>query len=139
MKVSTLLLTALILAACGNQPTVDPPDWSAVASVEKKPVTDPRALPALCEIPWAADALHCWAALDEFDIIAGGNTEVAQANANALRNTDRANDSLIQAGQLQQQLSDFYRELLEDERQGRWIDGMMYKSMIALGLIAVAL
>lgn len=83
--------------------------------------------------------MHCWAALDEFDIIAGGNTEIAQANANALRNTDRANDSLIQAGQLQQQLSDFYRELLQDERQGRWIDGMMYKSLIALGLLAAAL
>ncbi len=133
------MLIALILAACGNQPTVDPPDWSAVANVEKKPVTDPRALPALCEIPWAADAVHCWAALDEFDLIADGNTKIAQANANALRNTDRANDSLIQAGQLQQQLSDFYRELLEDERQARWIDGMMYKSLIALGLIAAAL
>lgn len=133
------MLTALILGACANQPTVDPPDWGAVANVEKKPVTDPRALPALCEIPWAADALHCWAALDAFDVVAAGNSEIAQANANALRNTERANDALIQAGQLQQQLSDFYRELLEDERQARWIDSMMYKSLIALGVIAVAL
>jgi hypothetical protein len=83
--------------------------------------------------------LHCWAALDAFDVVAAGNSEIAQANANALRNTERANDALIQAGQLQQQLSDFYRELLEDERQARWIDSMMYKSLIALGVIAVAL
>ena len=133
------MLTALILGACANQPTVDPPDWGAVANVEKKPVTDPRALPALCEIPWAADAVHCWAALDAFDVVAVGNSEIAQANADALRHTDGANDALIQAGQLQQQLSDFYRELLEDERQGRWVDGMMYKSLIALGLLAAAL
>jgi len=83
--------------------------------------------------------VHCWAALDAFDVVAVGNSEIAQANADALRHTDGANDALIQAGQLQQQLSDFYRELLEDERQGRWVDGMMYKSLIALGLLAAAL
>jgi len=83
--------------------------------------------------------VHCWAALDAFDVVAVGNTEIAQANADALRNTEGANDALIQAGQLQQQLSDFYRELLADERQARWIDGMIYKSLIALGVIAVAL
>jgi hypothetical protein len=83
--------------------------------------------------------VHCWAALDAFDVIAAGNTTIAQANANALRNTEGANDALIQAGQLQQQLSDFYRELLEDERQARWIDGMLYKAIIGLGVVAVAL
>ena len=57
MRVLTLLLTALILGACANQPTVDPPDWSSVANLEKKPVTDPRALPALCEVPWPATAV----------------------------------------------------------------------------------
>jgi hypothetical protein len=134
-----LLLTVSILVGCANQPAVDPPDWSSVANVEKTPITDPRALPTLCEIPWRAVDVHCWAALDAFDVIADGNTKIAQANADALRNTEGANDALIQAGQLQQQLSDFYRELLADERQARWIDGMMYKSLIALGVIAVAL
>jgi hypothetical protein len=139
MKAWTLLLTALILGACASQPEANRPDWSAVGELEKKPVTDPRALPALCEIPWPATAVHCWAALDAFDVIAAGNTTIAQANANALRNTEGANDALIQAGQLQQQLSDFYRELLEDERQARWIDGMLYKAIIGLGVVAVAL
>ncbi len=133
------MLTALILGACANQPAVDPPDWSSVAKVEKKPVTDPRALPVLCEIPWPATAVHCWAALEAFDIIAHGNTKGAQATADALRKTEGANDTLIQAGQLQQDLSDFYRELLEDERQARWIDGMLYKAIIGLGVVAVAL
>jgi hypothetical protein len=134
-----LLLIVSILAGCANQPTVEPPDWGAVANVEKKPVTDPRALPTLCEVPWPVDSVRCWAALDAFDVIAIGNTDIAQANADALRHTDAANDALIQAGQLQQQLSDFYRDLLADERRERWIDGMMYKSLIGLGVIAVAL
>jgi hypothetical protein len=133
------LLIVSILVGCANQPTVNPPDWNSVANLDKTPITEPRALPALCEIPWQAGDVSCWAALDAFDVIAHGNTDIAQANANALRNTEGANDALIQAGQLQQQLSDFYKELLEDERQARWIDGMMYKSLIALGLIAVAL
>ena len=133
------LLIASILVGCGSQTTVDPPDWSQVADLEKTPVTDPRALPVLCQIPWQATDVHCWAALDAFDVIADGNTKIAQANADALRNTEGANDALIQAGQLQQQLSDFYRELLADERHARWIDSMMYKSLIALGVIAVAL
>ncbi len=115
MKVSTLLLTALILAACANAPEPNRPDWSAVGELEKVPVTDPRALPALCEIPWPAVDVHCWAALDAFDVIAAGNSDIAQANADALRNTEAANDALIQAGKLQQQLSDFYRELLQAE------------------------
>ena len=133
------MLTALILAACASAPQTTRPDWSAVGELEKKPVTDPRALPALCEIPWRPVDLHCWAALDAFDVIAAGNTKIAQANADALRKTEGANDALIQAGQLQQELSDFYRELLEDERQARWIDGMLYKAVIGLGIIAVAL
>ncbi len=133
------MLIALTVAGCANPPTVNPPDWSSVANLEKTPITDPRALPALCEIPWQTGDVHCWAALDAFDVIAFGNTEIAQANADALRNTEGANDALIQAGQLQQQLSDFYRELLADERQARWIDGMMYKALIGLGVIAVAL
>ena len=139
MKVLMLLLIVSTVVGCASQRAVDPPDWSSVANVEKKPSTEPRALPALCEIPWQQGDVRCWAALDAFDVIAFGNTEIAQANANALRNTEGANDALIQAGQLQQQLSDFYRELLQDERQARWIDNMMYKSLIALGVIAVAL
>lgn len=133
------LLIVSILVGCANRPTVDAPDWGAVANLEKTPITDPRALPVLCEIPWRAVDVHCWAALDAFDVIADGNTKIAQANADALRNTEGANDALIQAGQLQQQLSDFYRDMLADERQGRWIDGMMYKALIGLGVIAVAL
>ena len=134
-----LLLIVLTVAGCANRPTVDAPDWSSVANVEKKPITDPRSLPLLCEIPWRPVDVHCWASLEAFDEIAHGNTKIAQANTDALRKTEGANDVLIEAAQLQQQLSDFYRELLADERQARWIDAMMYKSLIALGVIAVAL
>ena len=77
--------------------------------------------------------------LDEYDIIATFNTELADLNANALRKTELGYDSLQQAGQLQQQLSDYYQELLKEERQGRFIDGLMYKALIGLGVIGAAL
>jgi hypothetical protein len=44
-----------------------------------------------------------------------------------------------QAGALQQQQSNYYAELLEEERRGRFIDGLMYKALIGLGLIGAAL
>jgi len=97
-------------------------------------------LPNLCAIPndgqWP---LECWKALDEYDVVAMFNTELADLNANALRKTELGYDSLQQAGALQQQLSDYYRDLLKEERQGRFIDGLMYKALIGLGIIGAVL
>jgi len=83
--------------------------------------------------------VQCWAQLDEFDIVAERNTDVAAANASALRNSDQASAAFIEAGKLQQQLTTFYAERLAEEKRAHWIDNAIAKTVAALALIAVAL
>jgi hypothetical protein len=132
-----LLLIVLIASGCVSVPeTRDAPDWSGVGQLEKKPAADAKDLPELCEIEvvdgrgtWS---LECWETFERFEIIATGNTDIARANTAALRSTEGANDALIEAGKLQQQLSNFYLDLLKDERQGRQLDVLTYRVVIAL-------
>jgi len=136
-KAWTLSLIVLTLAGCASVPTTPAPEWRVPD--ERTAVTDPTPLPPLCAIPWQPDDVTCWQQLDAFDIVAEGNTEIAQANANGLRNQEGATDAYIRAGQFQQQLTEFYREQLNDEKRAHWIDNATHRIMIALGLVAVAL
>ena len=132
-----MLLLIVLTASCVSVPeTRDPPDWTGIGNLEKKPAADAKDLPQLCEIEviqgrgtWS---LECWGIFERFEIIATGNTEIARANTAALRSTEGANDALIEAGKLQQQLSNFYLDLLKDERQGRQIDVLSYRILIAV-------
>ena len=85
---------------------------------------------------WSAD---CWKYLQAYEVVSKANTDIAQANADALRNTEAGYNALISAGQMQKQLTDFYAELLEEERSGRFIDSLLYKTLIGLGFIVVML
>jgi len=139
-----LSLLALTASGCVNVPeTRDPPDWIGVGQVEKKPAADAKDLPDLCAIEVVEGrgtwTVACWNTFERYEIIAEGNTEIARANTSALRATEGANDALIEAGRLQQELGNFYLELLKDERQGRQLDVLTYRVIIGLGLIAVAL
>ena len=144
MLILILLLIGLTAAGCVSVPeTRDPPDWTGVGQLEKRPAADATDLPELCPIDviegrgtWSAE---CWIAFERFEIIAEGNTDIARANTSALRSTEGANDALIEAGRLQQELGNFYLDLLKDERQGRQLDVLTYRVILALGLIAVAL
>ena len=149
MRISILwsMPLILVLAGCAGQEKRSPPDWSAVA-LPVVEITDPVALPQLCPatIVEATDGerygtwpAECWRALAAYEITAEGNTSIAQLNANALRNTEAGYNSLISAGQMQQELSGFYSDLLEDERKARFIDSLLYKILVGLGLIAVVL
>ncbi len=138
MKILPLLLTALISASCASNPSTPPPVWDDAKRVQKE-IKYARPLPDLCKVPWPETANGCWLALDEYDIKATFNTELADLNAEALRKTELGYDALQNAGAMQQQLSDFYRELYEEEKQGRFIDGLLFKGVLALGLIGVAL
>jgi hypothetical protein len=103
-------------------------------------VTDPIPLPDLCEIPsdgaWPA---ACWLALDAFDIVATGNTDIATENAAALRKSEGSYDALLGAAKVQQELSQIRRDLLERERRAHTMDNWFYRGLIALGLIGAAL
>ncbi len=97
-------------------------------------------LPDICEIPsdgvWPRE---CWLALDAFDIVATGNTEVAQDLAGALNKSDESYDALLGAAKVQQELSQIRQDLLERERQAHTWDNWFYRGIIALGLIGAVL
>jgi len=139
-----LPIVLILVAGCVSVPeTRDPPDWSEVGNVEKKPAADAKDLPELCTIEVVEGrgtwSLACWQTFEAFEIIAIGNTDIARANTSALRSTEATNDLLIEAGQLQQQLGNFYLGLLKDERQEHMIDNMTYRVIIALGLLGAIL
>lgn len=85
-------------------------------------------------IDWTTE---CWAKLVKYQFIANSNTDIATANTNALITTEGAYNHLITAGNMQQQLTDYYADLLKEERQGRFWDGIMYKVLIGIGLVVL--
>ena len=147
MMILILSWTASILVGCAGKANVKPPDWS-IADLSESSITLPAELPALCEVvaiegtdgqkygTWSAD---CWKYLQAYEITAEGNTSIAQANADALRNTEAGYQAVVNAGKMQQELTNFYAELLKDEKSGRFIDSLLYRVFISLGLIAVVL
>ena len=134
MKNWMLLLIVLILVGCVSNP-VPEPDWSK-AEREPKEVVDPVSLPTLCKVPWSINNTECWAALDKYDIVAAGNFTIAQANAEALRDTKQAYDALVHAGQAQQEVARFKQEMLKEERRQREAETWWYRSIILGGLLA---
>jgi hypothetical protein len=134
-----LLLIVSILAACANQPQTDPPDWNIDTS-NRTEIKDATPLPLLCAIPWPADSLACWEALDAFDIVTERNHDVLQATSNALRNERAAGDAFIQAGKNQQEITQFYLDELRAEESAHRIDNWLHKGFIGLlALVALAL
>lgn len=133
------MLIVSILAACaGQQERTPPPDWNIDTS-NRTEIKDATPLPVLCPIPWPADSVACWEALDKFDIVAERNTDVLDATSGAMRNERAAGDAFIQAGRNQQEITQFYLDELRAEEQAHMIDNLFHKTIAALALIALAL
>lgn len=132
------MLIVLTLSACATQQTVPIPDWKLAERDTSHVVADPVPLPALCPLQEILTA-KCAERIDVYEDVAEGNTQIAQLNANALRKTEQAYDNILDAGKLQQQLSQIRQELLEQERRAHFFDNMFYRSVIALGLLGAAL
>lgn len=132
------MLIVSTVAACASQPRPPPPDWNIDTS-HRTEIKDATPLPVLCAIPWKADAIDCWNALDKFDIVAERNHDVATANAAALRNERAAGDTFIQAGRNQAEITQFYLDQLRAEETAHTIDNLFHKSVIGLVLIGLAL
>lgn len=143
-----LLPTLLILlTGCAGRDRIAPPDWS-IAELPASDITEPTELPQLCEMvvidgadgerygTWSPE---CWKYLQNYEIISEANADIAQENANALRNTEAGYNALLNAGKLQRELGDFYLELYEDEKSGRFMDSVLYRALIGLGFIVVML
>ena len=134
-----MLLIALTSVSCATAP-VELPEWDLAARQSNLEVSDPLPLPNLCEIPSTGSwPVECWKKLDAYDIAASANYEAAVLNASALRKSEAAYDSLIEAGKLQSQLAQIREEMLERERQAHTMDNWFYRFIIALGLIVAAL
>ena len=132
-----ILPIVLTSVSCATAP-VELPDWELAARTPSN-VTEPIPLPDLCEIPldgvWPVE---CWLKLDVFDVVATGNTEIAEQLAPALRRSDESYDALLGAAKVQQELSQIRQDMLERERQAHTMDNWFYRIVIALGLIGVA-
>jgi hypothetical protein len=97
-------------------------------------------LPDLCEIPESGQwPIECWLGLDAYDIVATGNTEIAQELANALNASDASYDALLSAAKIQQELSQIRQDLLEKERRDHVVDNWWHRGLIVLIGIGVAL
>ena len=98
MKVLIRLLLLMTVVGCAGQDRREAPDWSSAALPDAE-ITVPTELPLLCPLSeistWSP---ACRGYLVEYEIVAEGNTVIAQANANALRNTRAAHGTLINAG-----------------------------------------
>lgn len=132
------MLTVSILAACASQP-VELPNWDLAERDQTKQAADPLELPVLCSMPWDYSDVECWAALEQFDIVAEGNTEIAADNAAASLAGDQAYDELLGAAKIQQELSQIRQELLEKERRDHAIDNWWHRGLIVLIGIGIAL
>lgn len=130
-----LLPTVLILAGCASS-QVTIPEWS-VEPVEISTDMRPLRLPLLCEIPWTTT--ECWAAVEQYEVVAESNTTIAQASVAALQNTEAAYNHLVEAGKLHQQFAEVREEMLVEEKRQHTLDVWTYRAIVAAITIAAVL
>lgn len=132
-----MLVVSILNVSCAIAPGVRAPEWDVAERDTSVVIANPVELPALCAIPFTAT--ECWDRLDAYEDVAVGNTAIAELAISALDKTEGAYDELVGAGKLQQHLTDFYIELLEEEKRERKYDNWFFKSVIALGLLGGSL
>lgn len=70
-----------------------------------------------------------------YSVAAGGNQEIAQANADALESLSQSYNELLTAGDLQRQFAQVREEQLDRERRDHFIDNWFHRGLIALGIL----
>lgn len=80
-----------------------------------------------------------FAALVAYTMAAGGNYEVAVANAEALEAQSGAYNELIQCSRIAHQFGQVREEQLAQERRDHFIDNWFHRGLIALGLLVAVL
>ena len=134
-----IVLTAV---GCGGAEVRDErPDWDDV-STSTIAVTDPTELPLLCPFERIAVdgeirggwSVECIKALEAYEIVSEANLEIATLNASALRKTEAGYNQLIHAGEMEQQLGEFYLELLKEEKREHFWDNVLHKALLIIGV-----
>ncbi len=143
MKRIQIATIALILAGCAAGKGYELP---APSQIDEPPVTATRPIP-LPDRPEIAEAkINGQAvgyltrdglqALTAYSEAADANTVIAELNAIQAEQIAAAFMKLAAAYQRQREISSIREDLLRQERRGRFIDGLIYKAMIGLGLVA---
>ncbi|KKN66750.1 hypothetical protein LCGC14_0468610 [marine sediment metagenome] len=131
MKLLTILLIGLTLSACAS--SREPlPNWAEARQDFSAPVYA-KELPLLCELPWATG--ECWAAIEQYEEVSEANYDKANLNASALNKMEDAYNAAISGGEIQQQVSELYRDQLDEERKDHFWDNVMHKVVIGVGLL----
>jgi hypothetical protein len=134
---------AIILAGCAAGTGYKLP---APAPIDEPPATATRPIP-LPERPEIAQATidgqavgyltrDGLLALTAYGVAADANTDLAELNAIQAEKIAAAYGELAAAYQRQREISAIREDLLNQERRGRFIDGLFYKAMIGLGVVA---
>lgn len=76
-----------------------------------------------------------FAALVAYTITAGGNYEVAAANAGALEAQSEAYNELSECAKVAHQFGQVREEQLAQERRDHFVDNWFYRGLIALGIL----
>lgn len=118
----------LNLSGCAVE-KIQLPDFEEAARSDEK-VTDPVALPDLCEVPFTT--ADCYQLLDVFENIAIDNTDLAQLNADIIRLSDQAYDKILSAAKKQQDIALIREDMLQAERKDHFIDNLWHRGLIIL-------
>lgn len=141
MKPLMLLLTVGILSGCATN-EVAIPDWE-IARIEAAEVTRPTPLPSLPEIFVEGDRAYVTRngllQLEAYKVVAEGNYDSANYNAEAMKSYEAAYNHLIEAAKAQQQLEQIRKELLEQERRERTMDRWFYRGVFVLAGVVVGI
>ena len=74
-------------------------------------------------------------ALVDYSIVAGGNYDIAVANAAALDTQSEAYNELAECSRLAHQFGQVREEQLERERRDHFVDNWFHRGLIALGIL----
>ena len=130
MRLWQISAIVLILAGCASE-RVNLPNFD-IAERPQSSVSDPVDYPVLCEMPdWD---VACWNAFVAFEDAAEANKDIAQLNADSLRDAQGAYDALLQAGYNYQAITEIREEQLQRERDDHMKDVWWYRGLIALGI-----
>ena len=124
-----------MVSACATDP-LKLPQFEAAERADVE-VTDPSALPQLCEWPWTT--AECLQRFEAYEDVSEGNTELAQLNADIVRDGEEAYDYILSGAKKQQEISQIRQEMYEAEQRDHFIDNMWHKALIIALAIGLAL
>ena len=137
-----ILPTTIWLACCltGCATPIEIPQWDIEPQIQNVtfPVEPPeKPVPSYTTDTEVTFDLEAFRALVAWSVVAEGNYDIAQANAVSLQHQIDAYNALLEAGKLQQQMSEIREEQLQLERNDHTMDNWFYRGIIAVGIIAV--